>query len=85
MDYLAEQILRESDSIYDYSALREETLKRYPTFKSLCVQAGISTRSFSDKLHDITPWTSSEITRIIAALNLDIDDIPRLFFTKKTL
>lgn len=75
--------LREADSIFDYTALRTAILDCYPTYKALCVAAGISTRSFSDKIHDISPWTSSEILRIVTALNMDINDIPRLFFIKK--
>lgn len=75
--------LKEADSIYDYSELRREILSRYPTYKALCVAAGISTRSFSDKIGDISPWTSSEIMRIITALGLGTADIARLFFTKK--
>ena len=74
---------REAESIYDYSELRREILNRFPTIKAFCVQAGMSTRSFSDKIADISPWTSSEIMRTINALHLGTDDIARLFFTKK--
>lgn len=72
------------DSVYDYSELRAEIEARYPTAKSFCVAAGMSTRSWSDKTHDVTPWTSSEITRCINALGLSAEDIPRLFFKKKS-
>ena len=73
----------DDDSVYDYSALRAEIEKQYPTAKSFCVAAGMSTRSWSDKTHDVTPWSSSEIMRCINALHLGVEDIPRLFFTKR--
>ncbi len=75
--------LVDDDSVYDYTALLNAISEKYSTVKKFCVMAGISTRSWSDKVHDVTPWTSSEITRIIAALDLTTDDIPRLFFTKR--
>lgn len=68
---------------YDYSFLLGKIVEVYGTQYNFSIDMGLSERTISLKLNGKVPWKSTEISKAVSLLNLDLVDIPSLFFNQK--
>lgn len=68
---------------YDYSKLLGKIKEKYGTQASFAEAIGISGHSLSTKLNNKKAFRQSEISKAIALLDIDAQDLHAYFFTLK--
>lgn len=68
---------------YDFSKLRGKICEEYKCVSNFSKVAKISPSGMSQKLNNITKFTSDDIYKIIEVLKIENEDIKAYFFTKK--
>ncbi|MGT2744102.1 DUF739 family protein [Streptococcus phocae subsp. phocae] len=67
----------------DFSKLSGKIVEKYGTQYNFSLAMGLSERSLSLKLNDKVGWKDEEMERAVDLLELNLEDIPVYFFTKK--
>lgn len=68
---------------YDYSKLNGKIIEVYGTRGSFAEAMGVSDRTLSLKLNNLTSWKQPEITKACKLLNLEQNEIQDYFFDLK--
>jgi hypothetical protein len=68
---------------YDYSSLLGKIVEKFGTQYAFSLAMKLSERTISLKLNGKVRWKDEEISKAIALLDLELNDIPKYFFTQK--
>ena len=68
---------------HDFSALNGRIVEKFGTQYKFASAMGLSERTISVKLNGLSPWKSDEILKAVKLLEIDIEEIPRYFFSTK--
>lgn len=69
--------------VKDFSKLSGRIVEKFVTQSNFAVAMGLSERSISLKLNGKVNWKDDEIEKAITLLELNVEDIPVYFFTRK--
>jgi len=68
---------------FDYSKLRGRIVEKYGTQSNFVENFGVSENSFSRKMNNKSRFSSDDIVRMTAMLDIKKEDIGAYFFTPK--
>lgn len=68
---------------FDYANLNGRIITKFGTQFRFAQALGLSERSLSLKLNNRVQWKQTEIALAASLLDIDVEDIPRYFFTQK--
>lgn len=68
---------------FDYSKLRGRIIEKYGSQTAFIRSFGVSANTFSLKMNNKVRFSSDDITKIVAMLEIPEDDIGKYFFTPK--
>ena len=68
---------------FDYSKLKGRIVEKFGTQAAFSKAFGMSENSFSMKMNNKSRFTTDDIVKIVAMLDIPIDEIGLYFFTPK--
>jgi hypothetical protein len=71
------------DVIFDYSELIGKIISKFKTRKAFAEKMNMDYGSLIHKLNGKYYWFSIDIYRACCLLDIDLNDIPKYFFTQK--
>lgn len=68
---------------FDFSKLKGRIVEKFGSQTAFVAEFGVSENIFSQKMNNKVRFTSNDIVKIVAMLDIPQDEIGTYFFTKK--